>query len=130
MTNPGNATTEASLIAIVEDDEDLRMALAAMLADEGFATELFASADSLLAKATLDEIACIISDLQMSGINGLALAREVMRRHAVPIILITAFPAQGLDEQAAAAGVACVLRKPFDPRVLIERLRMLLGCPG
>ncbi|WP_232318291.1 response regulator [Sphingomonas sp. TDK1] len=114
-------------MAIVDDDPDIRMALQSLLACENLAPEAFDSAEALLAEPEIERFAAIISDLQMPGINGLSLAREIRRRYAVPILLITAFPAKGLEEQARAAGISAVLRKPFDPMELIDRLVALIG---
>jgi FixJ family two-component response regulator len=117
------------MIGIVDDDEDVRIALEALVASIGFASEMFETADALLASGRLPELDCVITDLQMPGMNGLSLARHIQATSPLPVILITAFPAPGLDEQAAAAGVRCLLRKPFDPLALIDELESLLGNP-
>ena len=113
-------------IAIVDDDEDVRTALEALVASVGYIAEAFESGDTLLGSERLASFSCVVTDLQMPGINGLTLARAIRRDHAMPIILITAFPAPGLKQQAAAAGVSCLLRKPFNPSALIEELDTLL----
>ena len=114
--------TKVPLIGIVDDDEDVRIALEALVASIGFISEIFETADALLASGRLSDLDCVVTDLQMPGMNGLSLARYIQRTRPLPVILITAFPAPGLDEQAMAAGVRCLLRKPFDPLVLIDEL--------
>jgi len=69
----------------------------------------------------LDEIDGIISDFQMPGTSGLQLAERVYC-HSKPIILMTAFPTTDVRQRASAAGVRCLLIKPFDSEVLIEQL--------
>lgn len=123
---PPERTTK-TLIGIVDDDEDVRIALEALIASIGFKSEMFETADALLASGRLDYLDCVVTDLQMPGINGLSLARHIQRTRPLPVILITAFPAPGLDEQAAAAGVHCLLRKPFDPTTLIDELESIAG---
>lgn len=125
MSERNYVPTHIPRVAIVDDDEDLRMSLASLIASEGFATEIFESGQALLDRGGIEDFACIVTDLQMPGINGLLLAREIRRDHAVPIILITAFPAKGLGQQATAAGIAAVLRKPFDPDELVAHLTAL-----
>ncbi|WP_404713831.1 response regulator [Sphingomonas sp. MMS24-J13] len=113
-------------IAIVDDDEDVRTALEALVSSVGYIAEAFENGDTLLGSERLASFSCVVTDLQMPGINGLTLARAIRRDHAMPIILITAFPAPGLKQQAAAAGVSFLLRKPFDPSALLEELDKLL----
>lgn len=114
-----------TLIGIVEDDEDVRIALEALVASIGLKSEMFETADALLASGRLSELDCVLTDLQMPGTNGLSLARHIQRTRPLPVILFTAFPAPGLDRQAAAAGVRCLLRKPFDPLTLIDQLESI-----
>ena len=113
-------------VAIVDDDEDVRTALEALVSSVGYIAETFENGDTLLGSERLGSFSCLVTDLQMPGINGLTLARAIRRDHAMPIILITAFPAPGLKQQAAAAGVSCLLRKPFNPSALLEQLDTLL----
>lgn len=113
------------VIGLVDDDEDVRIALEALVASIGFDSELFETADALMASGRLERLDCVVTDLQMPGTNGLSLARHIQRTRPMPVILITAFPAPGLDEQAAAAGVRCLLRKPFDPVALIDELEAI-----
>lgn len=119
------APIKSPLIGIVDDDEDVRIALEALLASVDFKSEIFETADALLASHRLNQLDCVITDLQMPGLNGLSLARYIQASRPIPVILITAFPAPGLDAQAEAAGVRCVLRKPFDPLALIDELEAI-----
>lgn len=118
-------STDIPVIGIVDDDEDVRIALEALVASIGFTSKMFETADALLASGRLAELDCVVTDLQMPGMNGLSLARHIQRTRPMPVILITAFPAPGLDEQAATAGVRCLLRKPFDPLALIDELEAI-----
>ena len=119
--------TPMPVIGIVDDDEDVRIALDALVASIGYKSETFETADALLASGRLSDLDCVVSDLQMPGTNGLSLARHIQASRPVPVILITAFPAHGLDEQASAAGVRRLLRKPFNPLELIDELESIFG---
>ncbi|UYY58051.1 response regulator [Sphingomonas sp. S2-65] len=117
------------LIAVVDDDEDVRAALEGLLGSLGYRAALFASADSFLRAQRLDEVTCIISDVQMPGKSGLKLAEEIQAQ-ATPIILITAFPSPEVEQRAKAAGVSRLLIKPFESGELIDQLSKLAVHPG
>lgn len=121
--------TSRPLIGIVDDDEDVRIALEALLASVDFQSEMFETADALIASGRLIGLDCVITDLQMPGRNGLSLARHIQASRPIPVILLTAFPAPGLDVRAEAAGVRYVLRKPFDPLDLIAELEVIFSRP-
>jgi FixJ family two-component response regulator len=115
-----------ALIAVVDDDEDVRAALDGLLGSLGYRTVLFETADGLLGSTVLDDVDCIISDVQMPGSSGLQLA-EAVRPLGTPIILITAFPTTEVEQRATAAGVLRLLIKPFESSDLIDQLSDLLG---
>ncbi|WP_428679391.1 response regulator transcription factor [Reyranella sp.] len=114
------------LVAIIDDDEDVRTSLHDLLRSCGYSAELFETADSFLESASAARIDCVVSDVQMPGTSGLQLAR-IMQSRMIPIILITAFPTAEIAQQAAAAGVRRLLVKPFDTVGLIAELAGLLG---
>ena len=119
------ASNSAHLIAVVDDDDDVRTALGDLLRSLGYTTLLFQTADRFLASGVIDKVDCIISDVQMPGSSGLQLAR-VMQSRKVPTILITAFPTPEVELQAEAVGVLRLLVKPFDSSLLISELSGLL----
>lgn len=114
------------LIAIIDDDDDVRTSLQDLLRSIGYSAELFRTADAFLSSSRDTQVDCVISDIQMPGTSGLELAR-VMQARMIPIILITAFPTLEVTQQARAAGVKRLLVKPFDTRDLIAELASLLG---
>jgi FixJ family two-component response regulator len=117
-----------SLIAIVDDDESVRQALSALVRSLGYTVVAFSGAEQLLASSRRDEISCLISDVQMPGMNGLELhQRLVADRKSVPTILITAYPNQRTQQRAQEAGVDCYLMKPFNEDELIACLQTVLG---
>jgi two-component system response regulator FlrC len=114
-------------ILVVEDDETLREALVDTLR----AAELpaFAAADAAAALELLqnEEIALVISDVQMPGENGYQLLSSIKRlRPDLPVVLMTAY---GTIAQAVAAmreGATDYIVKPFEAQVLIEMARRQL----
>lgn len=126
MSASSGETAKSALVAVVDDDEDVRAALDGLLSSLGYRARLYESADSFLATPDFDEVDCIISDVQMPGTSGLQLAERI-RVHAKPIILITAFPTAEVHQRAQAAGVHRVLVKPFESSALIDQLTAILG---
>jgi FixJ family two-component response regulator len=114
------------MVAIVDDDEDVRMALSDLVRSLGYVVTVFETADAFLESTMIEDSDCIISDVHMPGMNGLRLARFIQTT-SKPVIMITAFPSLEIERQAADAGVQCFLRKPFDPMVLIDHLSEILG---
>ncbi len=78
------------LISIVDDDEPVREALRRVLAAHGLETAVFASGKQLLASDQLPRMSCLIVDVKMPGMTGLALHHRLMAEgHHIPTILIT-----------------------------------------
>ena len=113
--------TKRALVAIVDDDESLRVAMASLMRSFGFAASGFASAEEFLQSPEIGETSCLISDVQMPGISGLELqSRMASENRRTPIIFITAFPDPRIQERALAGGAICFLTKPFDGQTLIN----------
>jgi FixJ family two-component response regulator len=120
--NPQTATRERVLL--VDDEPAIRRSLQLMLQAQGFAVRAFASGAKLLADGALDEASCIIADYRLADGDGLSLIAELRARGWTgAAILITGYPAEGLQDAAAAAGVSAVIAKPFREHVLIEAIR-------
>jgi FixJ family two-component response regulator len=120
--------TEAQLVAIVDDDEDVRNAVHAVLKSAGLSPRAFASAEEFLGSGKRSETACLISDIEMPGMNGLELqARLAADGGRIPIIFITAYGNTRTRTRAMKAGALDFLEKPFDDEILLERVRTALG---
>ena len=120
--------SQPSLIAIVDDDEAIRDATQGLLKAVGYATEAFPSAEDFLASRRLNEVACLITDIQLGGMSGLQLQSQLgSSGFTAPIIVMTAFPEDG--GRALAAGALCVLGKPFIKDELLTRIRLVVQ-PG
>jgi len=116
------------LISIVDDDASMREALVGLVRSLGFDGRGFASAEDFLASGDLELFACAITDIQMPGMSGFDLKRELNIRHgALPVIMITARAEPGLEERALSSGATCFLRKPFEAETLLNCLENALG---
>ena len=71
--------------------------------------------------------ACLIADLHMPAMTGLELHRHLIEMgHAIPTILVTAYPDSDVRTRALTDGVVCYLRKPVDENHLMRCLRAAL----
>lgn len=110
----------APLIAIVDDDTAILAGVSSLLRSTGYAVALFESAEALIAALPGSAFDCVITDVQMAGMNGLDLQELLARRDPqLPIIVMTAFPEPALRVRAVEAGAVCFLSKPFDAEELI-----------
>jgi FixJ family two-component response regulator len=111
------------MIAIIDDDVAAREATDDLLKSVGYSTITFASAEEFLSSQGRYQTSCVISDVKMPGMSGLALQQQlVLEHHNVPIILVTAFAEDGMRERALAAGALAFLTKPFSQESLIKCL--------
>ncbi len=121
----------APLISIVEDDTAVRIALQRMLKSHGFATAAFASAEQFLSLAKSQPTSCLILDVRMPGMTGLALHNYLIAAGCrIPTILITACPTSGERRQAISSGAASYLAKPLSEPVLLDTIRQTIGDGG
>jgi FixJ family two-component response regulator len=114
-------------VSIVDDDDAVRTATQTFVRSLGYKATAFASAEDFLQAPERDTAHCLIADIQMPGMSGLDLQRELaQQRPSLPIIFITAFPEDHIRQQAMAAGAACLLGKPYDGDMLIECIEKAL----
>jgi FixJ family two-component response regulator len=101
------------LIAIVDDDDSLRNSLDNLLRSVGFRVQGFSSAEAFLQAHHADETACLILDVRLPGMNGLALQCRLVAAHwCIPIIFVTAYADDDVRVRALAAGAVDFLFKP------------------
>lgn len=116
------------LISVIDDDNSMRNAVVALVRSAGYEAHGFASAEEFLNSGAAANFACIITDIQMTGMSGIELMDHLAAsQSSVPVIMITARHDPGLEGKALASGAACFLRKPFAADVLIRCLEDALG---
>ncbi|MTV37076.1 response regulator transcription factor [Duganella radicis] len=117
-----------SSIAIVDDDEAVRVGLRSLLRSYGYQVEVYDSALALLAAGVMRGHHCIITDLQMPGMSGIELLEQLRRDGSqLPVILMTAFPEAALRKRAFQSGASCFLSKPFEANELLLCLKQASG---
>jgi two-component system phosphate regulon response regulator OmpR len=119
---------EAPHLLLVDDDARLRGLLSRYLGEQGFRVTTAGSAADARDKLRFLDFDLMVLDVMMPGETGLALTEDLRsdRAPAMPILLLTA---RGAPEDVVAgfeAGADDYLGKPFDPRVLLVRIRAML----
>jgi FixJ family two-component response regulator len=118
----------ATLISIVDDDEEMREATKGLIRSLGYQAATFASAEEFLQSDSLDNTSCLITDVQMPGLSGIDLLRDLIARGVkMPTIFITAFPEERARDSALTAGAVGYLGKPFSEESLLKCLNRALG---
>jgi FixJ family two-component response regulator len=107
-------------VAVVDDDAAVCDSTQVLLEALGYKVHTYLNAVEFLAASP--NIACVVVDYHMSGLNGLELTAELQKRgNTVPVIMITAMSDPRIEAQAAQLGIKSVLKKPLG-KGLIEAL--------
>jgi FixJ family two-component response regulator len=118
------------LISIVDDDESVREATKSLLRSLGYKAEAFGSAEEFLESTRIEDTACLITDVQMPGLNGVELQdRLISDGHDMPTIFVSAFPDTRLERRVLESGAIAYLRKPFKEDHLVEQIDAALKRP-
>ena len=111
------------MVSVVEDDRFFRDSMARLMRSLGYSVEVFPSAGDFLASGRLANTDCLIADVNMPMMSGIELYRHLMNEgHAIPTILVTAYPNEVDRARALDEGVMCYLRKPVDEQELMRCL--------
>ncbi len=112
--------TADALVLVVDDDRSVRTGLGRILRSAGYAVEAFEDARQLLARlATVSAPCCVVSDIRMPGMDGLALQEELRTRTApVALVFLTGFADVKTTVRAMKHGAVDLLEKPASAAVL------------
>jgi two-component system response regulator FixJ len=118
------SATSTPVVYVVDDDTDVLGSLRFLLETDGFTVRTFRSAAALLNGGATGDVACFVIDYKMPAMSGIDLANRLRNRHTgTPVILITGYPDENIQEKAAAAGIRHVLLKPHLEENLVSRIR-------
>ncbi|WP_199102323.1 response regulator transcription factor [Aquitalea sp. ASV11] len=111
-------------VFIVDDDPAVRDSLALLIMAQGMRTVTFASAMEFLETYTEGEIGCMVLDIRMPQITGLALQEKLVERGlSIPIVFVTGHGDIEQCRRAFQSGAIDFLTKPIDQNRLIDSLR-------
>ncbi|HME07111.1 MAG TPA: response regulator [Bryobacteraceae bacterium] len=111
-------------VAIVDDDEGLCRSLCRLLRAAGLNPVAYPSAEAFLGDAQPPPFGCLLLDVQLDGISGIELQRQLMASgEKTPVIFLTAYDDPEWRAQAIAAGCAAYFRKTDPGAVVLEAIR-------
>lgn len=112
------------IVYIVDDDEAARDSLALLLNFRGYRSRAFASAEDYLAVWQADWRGCLLLDLRMSGMDGLALQQALSERGSrLPVVFLTGHGDIAHARAALKGGAIDFLEKPYSEDSLLEAVR-------
>lgn len=115
------------IVYVVDDDVSVRESLEALVRFAGWRPEVFATAREFLAYPRALVPSCLVLDVGLPGVNGLALQKLVSAdRTSMPIIFITGYGDIPTTVQAMKGGAVEFLTKPFEDEVLLNAIRQAL----
>ena len=118
----------ATIISIVDDDASVRETTRCLVKLLGYATAAFASAEDFLKSERLRDSSCLITGVQMPGMDGVELQRRLIADgHSLPVIFMTAFPEHTVGARVLENGACGYLSKPLDEERLLTCLAKALN---
>jgi len=120
----GGAVNQDAIVFVVDDDASVRRSTERLVRPLGFAIQTFASAREFLDGARVERPACLVLDVQMPGLSGLDLQRELAKRGIeIPIVFLTGHGDIPMTVHAMKAGAVEFLTKPVKSRDLLVAIR-------
>ena len=114
------SSEQQSLVAIVDDDADVRVALMRLLSSAGFVTETFASGVDFVQSVATHLPGCVVLDLHMPGLSGFEVQQELVEHHPeVPVVIVTGHDTSEARRRALSLGAKAYLSKPVDDEALL-----------
>lgn len=108
---------------LVDDDADVRDAIAFLIASAGHETVPLATPQALLERLSPEDAGCLVLDVRLPGMDGLELQRELAeRRIELPILFVSGHGDIPMAVRAVNAGALDFLEKPVDGEALLERI--------
>lgn len=113
---------------VVDDEATVRRSLALLLRSAGFSVRDFDCGDAFLRAAPALPFGCVLLDLRMPGMDGLAVQREMAPRGVrLPVVIVTAHGDVALAVQAMKAGACDFIEKPYDDETILQAAEAALA---
>ncbi|MBD9562742.1 response regulator transcription factor [Pseudomonas sp. PDM09] len=123
----GTPIRNSVIIAIVDDDDSVRTALESLLRSSGYKVQTYCSALEFLNTNGPAQTHCLISDIQMPGMSGLELHKQLVAMgFHIPTIFITAYPEALSPLSTNTPALIACLPKPCDANKLLNYIETAL----
>jgi two-component system response regulator TtrR len=118
----------ASIVAVVDDDNDVGDVLGGLLETMGYQVETYRSGTDFLSQAQFERLACLVVDQNMPSMTGLQMIESLSERGVnIPALLITGIHDAEVERKAASLGVMTVLEKPMSHHELLRFVSVSVG---
>jgi len=118
----------APLLAVVDDDADVRVALTRLVSSAGFAVETFASGAEFLHSVSDHEPDCVVLDLHMPEMSGFDVQGALANGHPdLPVVVMTGHDTSETRARALQMGAKVYLRKPINDEALLAAIGDAIG---
>lgn len=115
------------LVAIVDDDEAVRLSTSNLLSRAGYEVRSYESGNGFISAGEIEAVSCVLLDMQMPEGNGLEVLRALAARNAPPpVIVITAHGDVAMAVEAMKLGAYDFLEKPYEGTLLLDRIEAAL----
>lgn len=122
----GSFVQNKGLIAVIDDDAGVLDSLQCLLESVGYSVAVFSSAEAFLERGCALESRCVISDIGLPGMNGVALRHQLhIEQPDLPVILITAQRDSAVLREVDTSDSLRFFEKPFDTGRLISAVATL-----
>jgi two-component system, LuxR family, response regulator FixJ len=127
-SDQANASSSVRCVFVIDDDDDARQSVAALVKSRGLQVCLFSSGEEFLNSYQPTQRGCIVLDVRMNGISGLDLQVELKRRQIkLPVIIITGYADVPMAVQAMHNGAITFLEKPCGDKELWHHIELALN---
>lgn len=117
-------STDSPTVFVVDDDPQLREAIALLLESVDIKSETFASAPDFLESFDPASPGCLVLDVRMPEMSGLELQRQLVSHGIrIPILLLTAHAEVPMAVEAMKAGALDFIEKPYAPQILLDHIQ-------
>lgn len=122
------AGPDMTTVFLVDDDPGVRRSLSRVLREDGFEVRAFESAEAFLARPDATARGCLVLDVTMPGLDGLALQRRLSDDGlTMPIVFLTGHGDIPMSVRAVRAGAADFLTKPVAATTLVAAVRAAIA---
>jgi len=126
--NAGEQTSASDYIAIVDDDASVRSAMVLLLETYSYRAEAYRTPREFINSLKLKTPSCLITDLQMDGMNGEELQQYLAANGLkIPVIILTGRGGPEVRDRCRKAGAVGFLVKPVKARELLATIEAALG---
>jgi FixJ family two-component response regulator len=130
INEPARAGANNRFVSVIDDDRSMGRMLARIIGAAGLKVEVFTSAEGFLGSERLNDSTCLVLDVDLPGMSGLELQRQLKDSgRRVPIIFISGQATEQTRERALKAGAFGFFDKPFSISCLLSTIRSINDLP-